>query len=193
MIASSSVARLTNGVVGPAVRSGSVIGKTVAFTWDGRDDGGKPVGDGQYRITVWAADVSNNRASIAKVVISESRAFPEIGRFYLKEVIGRGIPMFEQTAARASHPAPSGARQFLSRAFHAGSDQRFYDALDGNSSVVRCLRQWRIDLRHAAERIARRRRDIDAGWSSVASARILGFLYYSTKALGYVTSRHATA
>jgi len=105
----------------------------------------------------------------------------------------RGIPMFEQTAARASHPAPSGARQFLSRAFHAGSDQRFYDALDGNSSVVRCLRQWRIDLRHAAERIARRRSDIDAGWSSVASARILGFLYYSTKALGYVTSRHATA
>jgi AcrR family transcriptional regulator len=34
-------------------------------------------------------------ASIAKLVIAESRAFPEIGRFYLKEVIGRGIPMFE--------------------------------------------------------------------------------------------------
>jgi AcrR family transcriptional regulator len=34
-------------------------------------------------------------ASIAKVVIAESRAFPEIGRFYLKEVIGRGIPIFE--------------------------------------------------------------------------------------------------
>lgn len=34
-------------------------------------------------------------ASIAKLVISESRAFPEIGRFYLKEVIGRGIPLFE--------------------------------------------------------------------------------------------------
>src|SRR5262249_29366205 len=33
-------------------------------------------------------------ASIAKLVIAESRAFPEIGRFYLKEVIGRGIPMF---------------------------------------------------------------------------------------------------
>jgi AcrR family transcriptional regulator len=34
-------------------------------------------------------------ASIAKLVIAESRAFPEIGRFYLKEVIGRGIPLFE--------------------------------------------------------------------------------------------------
>jgi len=34
-------------------------------------------------------------ASIAKLVIAESRAFPEIGRFYLKEVIGRGSPLFE--------------------------------------------------------------------------------------------------
>ena len=34
-------------------------------------------------------------AAIAKLVIAESRAFPEIGRFYLKEVIGRGIPLFE--------------------------------------------------------------------------------------------------
>src|SRR6478736_4786761 len=39
-------------------------------------------------------------ASIAKLVIAESRAFPEIGRFYLKEVIGRGIPIFEGLIAR---------------------------------------------------------------------------------------------
>ena len=39
-------------------------------------------------------------ASIAKVVISESRAFPEIGRFYLKEVIGRGLPLMESLIAR---------------------------------------------------------------------------------------------
>src|SRR5262249_28722096 len=39
-------------------------------------------------------------ASIAKVVIAESRAFPEIGRFYLKEVIGRGIPLFEGLIAK---------------------------------------------------------------------------------------------
>jgi glycosyltransferase involved in cell wall biosynthesis len=99
----------------------------------------------------------------------------------------RNIPMFEQTAARASHPAPSGARQFLSRAFHAGRDQRFYDTLDGNSSFMQCLRQWRVDLKHVRERIAQRRRDIDADWASVAFAFILGCLYYSTKALGYLT------
>lgn len=39
-------------------------------------------------------------AAVAKLVVSESRAFPEIGRFYLKEVIGRGIPMMEGLIAR---------------------------------------------------------------------------------------------
>jgi hypothetical protein len=34
-------------------------------------------------------------AAVAKLVISESRAFPEIGRFYLKEVIGRAFPLME--------------------------------------------------------------------------------------------------
>jgi AcrR family transcriptional regulator len=37
---------------------------------------------------------------IAKLVIGESRAFPEIGRFYLKEVIGRGLPLLEALIAR---------------------------------------------------------------------------------------------
>lgn len=39
-------------------------------------------------------------ASIAKLVIAESRAFPEIGRFYLTEVIGRGLPLFESLIKR---------------------------------------------------------------------------------------------
>ena len=39
-------------------------------------------------------------ASVAKLVIAESRAFPEIGRFYLEEVIGRGLPMMESLVVR---------------------------------------------------------------------------------------------
>ena len=39
-------------------------------------------------------------AAVAKLVISESRAFPEIGRFYLKEVIGRGLPLLESLIVR---------------------------------------------------------------------------------------------
>jgi AcrR family transcriptional regulator len=38
--------------------------------------------------------------SIAKLVIGESRAFPEIGRFYLNEVIGRGLPLLESLIMR---------------------------------------------------------------------------------------------
>ena len=56
-------------------------------------------------------------AAVAKLVIAESRAFPEIGRFYLKEVIGRGIPMLEglivrgiaQGEFRRVDPGPDGA------------------------------------------------------------------------------------
>jgi AcrR family transcriptional regulator len=39
-------------------------------------------------------------ALVAKVVLAESRAFPEIGQFYLKEVIGRGLPLLEGLIAR---------------------------------------------------------------------------------------------
>lgn len=39
-------------------------------------------------------------AAVAKLVLSESRAFPEIGQFYLKEVIGRGLPLMERLIKR---------------------------------------------------------------------------------------------
>ena len=37
---------------------------------------------------------------LMKLVISESRAHPEIGRFYLQEVIGRALPLFQSLIAR---------------------------------------------------------------------------------------------
>ena len=64
---------LVNGVAGAVVRSGSVTGKTVAFTWDGRNNAGAVVGDGAYRITVWTADASNNRAAVQKIVTVDRR------------------------------------------------------------------------------------------------------------------------
>ncbi len=39
-------------------------------------------------------------AAVAKLVISESRAFPEIGQYYLREVIGRGLPLMERLLTR---------------------------------------------------------------------------------------------
>ena len=37
---------------------------------------------------------------LIKLVISESRAHPEIGRFYLDNVIGRGLPLFQSLIER---------------------------------------------------------------------------------------------
>lgn len=37
---------------------------------------------------------------LIKLVISESRAHPELGRFYLEHVIGKALPLFEQLIAR---------------------------------------------------------------------------------------------
>src|SRR5260370_18968760 len=49
-------------------------------------------------------------AAVAKLVIAESRAFPEIGRFYLTQVIGRGLPLLEGLIPRgiqqAAFPTP---------------------------------------------------------------------------------------
>ena len=68
-----TVQPLTNGVADTAIRSGSVTGKAVAFTWNGRNDAGVVVPDGAYRITVWTADASNNRASVQKSVTVDRR------------------------------------------------------------------------------------------------------------------------
>jgi len=62
-----------DGIAGSSVRSGSVIGKNVTFTWDGRDSRGGVVPDGPYLMTVWTADASNNRATVSKVVTVDRR------------------------------------------------------------------------------------------------------------------------
>jgi len=62
-----------DGIPGRAVRAGGAPYKRVSYTWNGRTDAGVPVPDGPYRITVWVADASNNRASVQKVVIVDRR------------------------------------------------------------------------------------------------------------------------
>ncbi len=63
-----------DGIPGGAVLRGSVVGKNVAFTWDGKNAAGEVVPDGPYRITVWTADASDNKASISTVVTVDRRA-----------------------------------------------------------------------------------------------------------------------
>jgi len=63
-----------DGSPGPKVSSGSSTSKSVKYTWNGKDSAGKVVPDGKYRITVWTADASDNRASVARIVTVDTRA-----------------------------------------------------------------------------------------------------------------------
>src|SRR4029077_9390615 len=47
---------------GPAIRSGTIANTKPSFTWNGLRSNGARASDGVYRITVWTADASNNRA-----------------------------------------------------------------------------------------------------------------------------------
>lgn len=64
-----------DGIAGPAIVEGLADGTVPGFTWDGRGVDGVVVPDGAYRITVWTADASDNRASVEHLVVLDS-AFP---------------------------------------------------------------------------------------------------------------------
>jgi len=57
-----------DGIAGPAVASGSAPGHGAAYTWDGKAADGSGLPDGPYRITIWTADASNNRAQVQEIV-----------------------------------------------------------------------------------------------------------------------------
>ncbi len=82
---------LFKGVVQQAIASN--IGQMEAMLASHRG----PVAPLLPRILAFMADRIEHTpmAAVAKLVISESRAFPEIGQFYLREVIGRGLPLME--------------------------------------------------------------------------------------------------
>ncbi len=68
-----TVRPLTGSTPGASVRTGGQPGRTPSFAWDGRDQAGHAVPDGRYLITLWAADVSNNRAQRSFTVVVDTR------------------------------------------------------------------------------------------------------------------------
>ncbi|MEA2608909.1 MAG: hypothetical protein QOJ75_1152 [Chloroflexota bacterium] len=63
-----------DNVAGPPVVQGQVDGIAVAYTWDGRTQDGSVAPDGTYRITIWAGDASDNRASVQQMVMIDNTA-----------------------------------------------------------------------------------------------------------------------
>ena len=101
-------------------------------------------------------------ASIAKLVIAESRAFPEIGQFYLKEVIGRGLPLLEGLIARGIKqgefrkvdPAMT-VRSLMGAMLLAGLWRTVFEPIGAEKLDVRALARHHADLMlHALRPVA---------------------------------------
>ena len=92
-------------------------------------------------------------AAVAKLVIAESRAFPEIGRFYLKEVIGRGIPLLEGLVARGIaqgefRPVDPGltVRSIMGPMLLAGLWRTVFEPIGAEKLDVKALARHHADL-----------------------------------------------
>jgi spore germination protein YaaH/flagellar hook assembly protein FlgD len=64
---------MIDGVAGPSVNTGSRPSKNVVLTWGGKTSSGAVVQDGLYRITIWAADESGNRAQVQRFIVVDRR------------------------------------------------------------------------------------------------------------------------
>jgi hypothetical protein len=92
-------------------------------------------------------------AAVAKLVISESRAFPEIGRFYLKEVIGRGLPLLEglivrgmeQGEFREVDPAMT-VRSIVGAMLLAGIWRTVFEPIGADKLDIKALARHHADL-----------------------------------------------
>ncbi len=111
-----------DGIAGPPIVQGSMDGESVAYTWDGRAPDGTPAPEGPYRITVWAADASDNRSSVQQFVTIDNVA-----------------PVLTSTAAPASI-SPNGDRRFDVTTLGMGSSEPVAGRariLDANGAAVR--------------------------------------------------------
>jgi spore germination protein YaaH/flagellar hook assembly protein FlgD len=64
---------MIDGVAGPSVNTGTRLSKNVVLTWGGKTSSGAVVPDGLYRITIWAADESGNRAQVQRFIVVDRR------------------------------------------------------------------------------------------------------------------------
>ena len=63
---------LYDGTAGPTILEGIAEGTSPTFTWNGLGADGAAVPDGTYRLTLWAADASDNRSAVGNVIVVDS-------------------------------------------------------------------------------------------------------------------------
>jgi spore germination protein YaaH/flagellar hook assembly protein FlgD len=110
--------------LGPNLRSGTVSGRTPAYTWDGRDAGGTRVADGPYRVTLWAEDTSANRSERGLAVMVDTR------------------PAILTTAVGTGFVTPDGDRKSDTLALRWSSDQRLTGSARIRDRAGVTVRSW---------------------------------------------------
>jgi flagellar hook assembly protein FlgD len=63
---------LFDGTAGPTILEGIAEGTAPTFSWNGLGPDGAPVRDGPYRVTLWAADASDNRSAVGNVILVDA-------------------------------------------------------------------------------------------------------------------------
>ncbi|WP_020697553.1 TetR family transcriptional regulator [Reyranella massiliensis] len=140
---------LFQGVIRQAITANLMTVETMLAAHRG------PVADLLPRILEFMAGriEDTSAASIAKLVIAESRAFPEIGHFYLKEVIGRGLPLLEglisrgiaQGEFRKVDPAMT-VRSLMGALLLAGLWRTVFEPIGAEKLDVRAMARHHADL-----------------------------------------------
>lgn len=101
-----------DGAAGSPVLEGATDGPDASFTWDARAASGAGVADGPYRVTIWTADASDNRAA-ASTVVTVDRQLPTLASSAAPITISpNGDRRFDSTnlTMTASEPVTGRAR-----------------------------------------------------------------------------------
>jgi spore germination protein YaaH/flagellar hook assembly protein FlgD len=83
-----------DGIASAPILEGTAEGTAALFTWDARAAGGAGVADGPYKLTIWTADASDNRAEASTIV-----------------TVDRQLPVLTSTTTPATI-SPNGDRRF---------------------------------------------------------------------------------
>jgi len=121
-----------DGMAGAPIVEGSVDGTAPAFTWDGRGADGTIVPDGPYRITVWTADASDNRASVQRLVMVDAQ-HPALGSAASPVTISpNGDRRFDSTSLTMTSSEPvTGRARVLTRAGATVQTWKFAGLIEG--------------------------------------------------------------
>ena len=119
----------------PAFIEAETAGSAPHYIWDGRATDGTAVPDGVYRVTMWMADASNNRAAVGNLVTIDS-ARPELAATTTPATISpNGDRRFDVARlAMTANESVDGRARVLDAAGVAVRTWKFADLSAGNGS-----------------------------------------------------------